>query len=59
MKEIKEINTEMNVQELLESHKKSQAKFKKISVEKHLECNVDLGYLLCSDPNTVNEKEFK
>lgn len=49
----------MNVQELLESHKKSQAKFKKISVEKHLECNVDLGYLLCSDPNTVNEKEFK
>lgn len=33
--------------------------FKSTSVDKHLECKIDLGYLMCSDPNDIDHSELK
>lgn len=43
------------VQEVLRREQENLAKFKPITVEKHLEVENDLGLLLCSDPNDLDE----
>lgn len=47
------------VQRVLDEEKRELEKFKSIQVEKHLEAKIDLGYLLCSDPNDLDERSFK
>ncbi|KAL9902727.1 ribosome biogenesis regulatory protein homolog [Glossina fuscipes fuscipes] len=47
------------VKEILEKHQKDLEKYKPITVEKHLECRVDVGMMLISDPNDLNEQELK
>lgn len=52
--------TTMNiVKEVLEREQKDLEKFKTIQVEKHIECRLDLGMLMCSDPNELDEKRLK
>lgn len=47
------------VRRVLEEEKRDAEKFKSIEVEKHLETKVDLGYLLCSDPNDLDENRLR
>lgn len=47
------------VKRVLEEEQREAEKYKSIEVTKHLEAKVDLGYLLCSDPNDLNEKQLK
>lgn len=47
------------VRRVLEDEKREAEKFKSIEVEKHLETKVDLGYLLCSDPNDLDENRLR
>lgn len=47
------------VQAVLEKQQKDLEKFKTINVEKHLECNIDLGFLMCYDPNDIDETQLK
>lgn len=47
------------VRRVLEEEKRDAEIFKSIEVEKHLETKVDLGYLLCSDPNDLDEKRLR
>lgn len=47
------------VQAVLEKQQKDLEKFKSISVDKHLECNIDLSFLMCSDPNDIDEVQLK
>lgn len=47
------------VQTVLEKQQKELEKFKTIVVNKHLECTIDLGFLMCSDPNELEEKRIK
>lgn len=47
------------VRRVLDEDKREVEKHKSIEVEKHLEVKVDLGYLLCSDPNDLDEKRLK
>lgn len=47
------------VKRVLEEEQREAEKYKSIEVTKHLEAKVDLGYLLCSDPNDLNEKKIK
>lgn len=47
------------VQRVLEEERRELEKFKSIQVEKHLEAKVDLGYLLCSDLNDLDEQSLK
>ncbi|GJQ73311.1 hypothetical protein Trydic_g13682 [Trypoxylus dichotomus] len=42
------------VADILENHTQEQAKFKPITVEKHLELDYDLGTLLCVDKNELD-----
>uniref|UniRef100_A0A1A9WFD9 Ribosome biogenesis regulatory protein n=1 Tax=Glossina brevipalpis TaxID=37001 RepID=A0A1A9WFD9_9MUSC len=47
------------VKEVLEKHQRDLEKYKPITVEKHLECRIDVGMMLISDPNDLEEKELK
>lgn len=47
------------VKRVLEEEQREAEKYKSIEVKKHLETKVDLGYLLCSDPNDLNGKRLK
>lgn len=47
------------VQEVLKREQEALAKFKPITVEKHLAVENDLGLLLCVDPNDVDENQIK
>lgn len=47
------------VQEVLLREQQALAKFKPISVDKHLAVENDLGLLLCVDPNDLDEKQMK
>ena len=47
------------VQQVLEQERRDLDKFKSIQVEKHLDVKIDLGYLLCSDPNELDEADLK
>lgn len=47
------------VKRVLEEEQREAEKFKSITVNKHLETKIDLGYLLCSDPNDLDEKRLK
>jgi regulator of ribosome biosynthesis len=47
------------VKEVLEKQKKDLEKYKPTTVEKHLEVNLDVGHLMCSDPNYFDEEKFK
>lgn len=47
------------VKRVLEEEQREAEKYKSIEVNKHLEVKIDLGYLLCSDPNDLDEKRFK
>lgn len=47
------------VQRVLEEERRELEKFKTIQVDKHLEAKIDLGYLLCSDPNDLDEPSLK
>lgn len=44
---------------VLEEEQREAEKYKSIEVTKHLETKIDLGYLLCSDPNDLNEKRLR
>lgn len=47
------------VKRVLEEEQREAEKFKSITVNKHLETKIDLGYLLCSDPNDLDDKRLK
>lgn len=47
------------VKRILEEERRELKKFKSIQVEKHLDAKIDLGYLLCSDPNELDEVRLK
>lgn len=47
------------VKEVLEKEQRELEKFKSIQVEKHVECRTDLGLLMCTDPNELDERTFK
>lgn len=47
------------VKQVLEQERRELEKFKSIEVTKHLEAKVDLGYLLCSDVNDLDEAALK
>lgn len=47
------------VQEVLHREQQALAKFKPISVDKHLAVENDLGLLLCVDPNDLDEQKLK
>lgn len=47
------------VKRVLEEEQREAEKYKSIEVKKHLEAKVDLGYLMCSDPNDLDEKRLK
>lgn len=47
------------VKRILDEEKRELEKYKSIQVEKHLEAKIDLGYLLCSDVNELNETRLK
>lgn len=47
------------VRQVLENEKREAEKYKSIEVQKHLETKIDLGYLLCSDPNELDESRLK
>jgi len=42
------------VQDVLDKQQKSLENFKPITVVKHIECKIDVGSLLCSDPNDLD-----
>lgn len=47
------------VKEVLEKHQRELDRYKPIIVEKHLEVRNDIGMLLCSDPNDLDEEQLK
>lgn len=47
------------VRQVLDQERRDLEKFKTIQVDKHLDVKIDLGYLLCSDPNELDEQNFK
>lgn len=47
------------VQEILEKQQKQLTKYKSIVIEKHLDCNIDVGRLLLKDPNEIDEQKIK
>lgn len=47
------------VREVLEKQQRELDKYKPITVEKHLEVRLDVGMMLCSDPNDLEEDEMK
>lgn len=47
------------VKEVLEKQQRELEKYKPITVEKHLDCELDVGMMLLSDPNDLDESEMK
>lgn len=47
------------VNEILEREQKKAEKYKPITVEKHLDLDIDLGTLLASDTNDLEAKLLK
>lgn len=47
------------VKEVLDKQQRELDRFKPITVEKHLEVRNDVGMMLCSDPNDLDEEELK
>ncbi|XP_004526203.1 ribosome biogenesis regulatory protein homolog [Ceratitis capitata] len=47
------------VKEILEKQQRALEKYKPITVDKHLEVRLDIGSLLCTDPNDLEDKELK
>lgn len=47
------------VKEILEKQQKDLEKYKPITVEKHLDCRIDVGTLLITDPNDLDEELIK
>ncbi|XP_033159834.1 ribosome biogenesis regulatory protein homolog [Drosophila mauritiana] len=47
------------VKEVLAKHQKELDKYKPITVEKHLECRLDVGSLLITDPNDFDDRELR
>lgn len=47
------------VKEILEKERKELEKYKTIEVTKHLDVRTDLGFLMCSDPNDLDDKKLK
>lgn len=47
------------VKEILEKQQRDLEKYKPIHVDKHLECRIDVGMMLCSDPNDLDEELLK
>lgn len=47
------------VRRVLDEERRELEKFKSIQVDKHLEAKIDLGYLMCSDPNELDEVRLK
>lgn len=47
------------VRQVLEQERRDLEKFKSIEVIKHLEAKIDLGYLMCSDVNDLDETNLK
>ncbi|XP_037810100.1 ribosome biogenesis regulatory protein homolog [Lucilia sericata] len=47
------------VKEVLEKQQKELEKYKPITVDKHLECRIDVGMMLITDPNDLEENELK
>lgn len=43
----------------IEEEQREAVNSKSFEVNKHLEAKIDLGYLLCSDPNDLDEKRLK
>lgn len=46
------------VKAVLEKHQKELDKYKPITVEKHLECRIDVGTLLITDPNDLDDRQL-
>lgn len=46
------------VNEILEREQKKAEKYKPITVDKHLELDLDIGTLLASDPNDLDLKSL-
>ncbi|KAM7356023.1 ribosome biogenesis regulatory protein homolog [Cochliomyia hominivorax] len=46
------------VKEVLEKQQKELEKYKPITVDKHLECRIDVGMMLITDPNDLDENEL-
>ncbi|EDV97469.1 ribosome biogenesis regulatory protein homolog [Drosophila grimshawi] len=46
------------VKAVLEKHQKELDKYKPITVEKHLECRIDVGTLLITDPNDLEDRQI-
>lgn len=47
------------VKEVLAKHQKELDKYKPITVDKHLECRLDVGTLLITDPNDFDDLELR
>lgn len=47
------------VKEVLEKQQRELEKYKPITVEKHLECELDVGTMLITDPNDLDEHAMK
>lgn len=47
------------VKEVLEKQQRELEKYKPITVDKHLECRIDVGMMLITDPNDLDENELK
>lgn len=46
------------VKEVLEKQQKELEKYKPITVDKHLECRIDLGMMVITDPNDLEDDEL-
>ncbi|XP_017461196.1 PREDICTED: ribosome biogenesis regulatory protein homolog [Rhagoletis zephyria] len=47
------------VKEVLEKQQRTLEKYKPITVDKHLEVRLDVGSLMCTDPNDLDEKGLR
>ncbi|XP_053952997.1 ribosome biogenesis regulatory protein homolog [Anastrepha ludens] len=47
------------VKEVLEKQQRALEKYKPITVDKHLEVRLDIGSLLCTDPNDLDANELR
>lgn len=47
------------VRNILEKEQKNLEKYKTIEVTKHLDVRLDVGMLMCSDPNDLDDKSLK
>lgn len=47
------------MQEVLKREQDALSKFKPITVEKHLAVENDLGLLMCTDPNDLDQNQLR